>query len=449
MRLVEAALKTEIANANTPATKTALATKLIKMATEAKDKPAEQFALCSKAREIATQSADATTVFAAIDELSEHFQIDALGMKAESLAKIADAVGRHFDTKAFLEHCGASIHDALIQDKFEIAQRVSESAVSAARKSHDATSLKWATAREAEVRSARIAFDKQKLALITLNQNPADPEANLVVGKYFCFVRDDWKNGLPLLVRGGDTALKSIAGQELAATDDPHADVALADAWMDLAAKTQGPTRQYMWLRAVKWYDDAGPSLTGLARIRAQRIRASLRENGTWLSGNLTPDEVAARFIFPNTTFRIDGDTITGKAGDCDDQTTFVWLKDAKNMESFEFGFGIKSKWYQIAAVDIDGQKYWFSRGHWWNGQSGIFIRGKGEQKFPGAVKNPNDWASIKVVVEDNKMTFYCNGDVAGSCDLVTPMTKSSLVKVGFSSHQTEVSVKDLYFFKK
>jgi len=90
-----------------------------------------------------------------------------------------------------------------------------------------------------------------------------------------------------------------------------------------------------------------------------------------------------------------------------------------------------------------------FSRGHWANQNTGFFVPGKGEQRMAGVVSSPNDWASVKVVVEQNKMTFYYNGDAAASCDLITPMTKSSMVRFGFSSHVTQVSVKDVYYVEK
>jgi hypothetical protein len=140
---------------------------------------------------------------------------------------------------------------------------------------------------------------------------------------------------------------------------------------------------------------------------------------------------------------------LTGKAGGCDNTTTYVWLAHAENVDAFDFGFDIKAKWYQIIAVEVDGQRYRFSRGHWKNAASQIFIAGKKEDRVAGAVERPDEWASMKVVLEQNKLTYYYNGVVAGSSELVKPTTKASTVKVGFSSHETEISVKDIYLLKR
>jgi hypothetical protein len=41
------------------------------------------------------------------------------------------------------------------------------------------------------------------------------------------------------------------------------------------------------------------------------------------------------------------------------------------------------------------------------------------------------------------------NGEVAATCDLLTPMSSASKVRVGFASHKTEMSVKDVYLVAK
>jgi hypothetical protein len=164
-------------------------------------------------------------------------------------------------------------------------------------------------------------------------------------------------------------------------------------------------------------------------------------------TNHITPEELLARFTFPNKTFRVDGDAITGTAGDCNDPATFAWLAHAENAESFEFGFSIKARWYHIAAVEIDGQRYAYSRGHWANRNSGVFAyNAKPERRIAGTVKGPDEWTSMRVVVEHDRITYFYNGETVASSDLVKPATKSSTVKVGFSSNQTEVSVKDFYF---
>ena len=49
----------------------------------------------------------------------------------------------------------------------------------------------------------------------TLEAQPDDPEANLVLGRYSCFIRGDWETGLPHLARSSDDKLSHVAKMEL------------------------------------------------------------------------------------------------------------------------------------------------------------------------------------------------------------------------------------------
>lgn len=448
LKLVGQVYKDEIAGARSSAEKTALAKKLIRLAGESKEKDAEQYGLYSEAQDLAAQAGDARTAFAALDQLSARFEIDAPAAAADLLTKTAAALRAKSDHKAFFERCDLAMDDAVAQERHDVARRLSDLQVAAARSLGDAAALKWASARAGEIRAAKTAFDKQKLALATLGQNPADPEANLVVGRYRCFVIGDWKNGLPLLARGADAPLKSIAGQEIVATDDAKAKAALADLWWDRAAKEQGLPQRRIGQRAAVLYNEALPALTGLDKVKVERrlaAQAAVANGNGSAARILKPNEIAARFTFPNKTFHLDGDAITGTAESADDPGKYVWLTDPETLQSFEFGFSIKAKWYQMAALEIDGQRYFFSRGHWANGDSGIFVEHKSERRIGGTVTHPDEWASMRVQVAEDKITYSYNGEIVGTCDLIMPMTKTSSVKVGFTSHNTPFSIKDVF----
>jgi len=46
-------------------------------------------------------------------------------------------------------------------------------------------------------------------------------------------------------------------------------------------------------------------------------------------------------------------------------------------------------------------------------------------------------------------MTFFYDGVVAATEELVTPITKTSMVKVGFSSNGTSISIKNVYILER
>ena len=44
-----------------------------------------------------------------------------------------------------------------------------------------------------------MASKEAKESLATLEKEPADPKANLAVGRYLCFFKGNWDQGLPKL----------------------------------------------------------------------------------------------------------------------------------------------------------------------------------------------------------------------------------------------------------
>lgn len=105
-------------------------------------------------------------------------------------------------------------------------------------------------------------------AIATLIDQPKDPAANAIAGKFFCFTLKRWPQGLPMLALSADGDLKTFAEQELAkpATDDQR--VQVGDAWYGLAKKT-GATNEKnaMFARAQFWYLQA-KGLSGVAKER-------------------------------------------------------------------------------------------------------------------------------------------------------------------------------------
>ena len=77
-------------------------------------------------------------------------------------------------------------------------------------------------------------------ARAALEKNRDDAAANLAVGKFYCFSKGDWEKGLPLLARGADAALKSVAEKEQANPNTAEERLGLADQWWQLADGRRG-----------------------------------------------------------------------------------------------------------------------------------------------------------------------------------------------------------------
>ena len=75
-------------------------------------------------------------------------------------------------------------------------------------------------------------------ALAAVEANPQDAEANLTVGKLYCFTKGDWVEGLPYLAKGSDKPVKALALQETGLPpSDADGEAKLADAWWNVGQK--------------------------------------------------------------------------------------------------------------------------------------------------------------------------------------------------------------------
>src|SRR5262249_25183865 len=113
--------------------------------------------------------------------------------------------------------------------------------------------------------------------------------ANREVGKSWCFVRDKWEKGLPYLAKGNDPVLKQIAVGELAAPTKAKDQLALAQAWWNVAQKHKGQTKLLMLRRSFQWHVRVVNQLDGNPKVQAQ---AKLNELTKLLPSKLRVTEI-------------------------------------------------------------------------------------------------------------------------------------------------------------
>jgi hypothetical protein len=70
----------------------------------------------------------------------------------------------------------------------------------------------------------------------------------LLVGKYRCFVKSDWENGLLMLALGSDPKLKALAESELAEKPDT---LELGHAWWGYSEAAEGKAQSAARVRAA------------------------------------------------------------------------------------------------------------------------------------------------------------------------------------------------------
>jgi hypothetical protein len=273
-KLVEEVYGKELGKAKTPAERLALAKRLIQDAEQAKNDPSGRFVLLMTARDVASGAGDVETAFRALEALEAQFDVDAPAARADLAEDLLKQARGQAEQRAAAEKAVAVAEEAIEDDNFEVANRLLKLAQAAAVKARSDELRERVRLRLKQCQEAEKRFAEAEQARQTLKTRPDDPEANLTLGKYLCFVKEDWEGGVPHLARTSDPALKALAEKELAqkeAGPSPSIDerIALADGWWDLAEK--GETGRPLRQRAGTWYRAALNDLPqGLLRTKVQ-----------------------------------------------------------------------------------------------------------------------------------------------------------------------------------
>ena len=336
-----------LARARDPEAKSALAKRLLKAAAD-EEKHETKYAVLNKAIPIAVQAGDAPTASALVDKLDESWQIDAAKLRAETLVKTVRFLRTPEDQIAFVHLAQPFIEKDIADKKFDAAKSLSDAAAGAAQRGNDAALAKEMTARGAEIVERRTAESRVTLAMNTLKTKPDDLAANTAVGRYECYIEDQWPEGLAKLSHGNDVALKALAAKDLAEDGAPESKVAAADAWWDLARREGEFSRRHIQLHAVALYKDALPKLTGVAKQKVDKRLAEVADAAAPKS--VAPPPTVAASDAPRVTVRnLSRATeaqpvIDGVAHDFPDilkgftQATLLYYRDASQLAHGEGG---------------------------------------------------------------------------------------------------------------
>lgn len=270
--LIEDLFKTDYAKP-AAADKLALAQKLLQQATETKDDPAARFVLLREARDLAALAGDTETAFSSVDQMAKDFAVDGGAEKLTVLPKLESSARTPEQAGKLVEALIQAADGAIDADDYGMAGKLMMRAESVATRAQSAPLLAKARARRKEIQDLAQQSKGLEAARKTLSEKPDDPEANLAVGKFTCFVKGDWENGLPMLAKGSDLGLKAMAEAErdLSAPLDGAAQLRIGDGWWDMAEKESGAAKVNVQRRSAKWYRDALPKLTGLNKVKLER----------------------------------------------------------------------------------------------------------------------------------------------------------------------------------
>ena len=270
---VQGAYGAELTGARSREQKGAIATKLLTAGIDTNDDPAVRYVLLDRAKELATAVGDDETALAATDQLIAGYD---LGGDADMLRlPVCTAISKSSNDPLVQKRIAARLIELaaarVTADDYTGAGKCIDAAVNAARTGKDKALFDKASAQVEPIRYLKSAYADVTRVRPALQKDPADPHANLVTGKYHCFIKNRWSVGLPYLAKGHDAKLKALAQKELAKPVVPADQLALADGWWEAADRERAVAQAVVRQRAAKWYRRARPKLSGLVVVKVEK----------------------------------------------------------------------------------------------------------------------------------------------------------------------------------
>jgi hypothetical protein len=253
----------------------ALARKLLTLAAESKDDPAAEYALLDEARIQAAKAGDFVLTIGIVDQLATSYQISVHAEKAATLETAWKQIQK--DSKSLISLAQfaavslAACDHAIDDDAFSESDRMARIALAAAELSTSTTWIDKAKERLAAIRKLESLHADYRAAAQVLKQQPDNPEACRVAGKYLCLAKRRWQEGLIHLAKCDSEQLRVAATLDLSSPTENQDQLQCGDQWWDLALNVEGETQQSLKQRAVHWYQLVAQRLKGLDRARIEK----------------------------------------------------------------------------------------------------------------------------------------------------------------------------------
>jgi serine/threonine protein kinase len=255
--------------------------------------PAFEAASLRVAGMLAAEAEDFSLVAKISDAMGQRFEINVLPQKAELLQAASEHARTPGNKNDLTDACLGAGFAAIAADDYASATRLAALAANSAAGANDPSMAPQALFLKDQTIRCRTAYESISTDWAIFREKTTDPKANLAVGKFLCFVKNDWPDGLPLLARGSDSNLKSVASIEInGKLQDAQNQVALADAWWNLSGTAPGEDKSFYQRRARYWYLK---SITSSPAANQAALRQKLAERI-----NIVPTDSATVHIVSN-----------------------------------------------------------------------------------------------------------------------------------------------------
>jgi parallel beta-helix repeat protein len=249
----------------------ALVRKLLKQADDPANDAAMQYVLLTEAARIAAEVGDADTALDSAARKASRFEDDPLRLKLDVLSVASRAIAGPDGQTSLAEKWTSLADEAVSAESFDVAEKAAASAVSAAHKTKNKELTLRTFQEQQRIKATARLFAATVNGGKTLKANPDDPEANSALGRYKCFVKGQWDDGLAHLTKVDATDLKAAAEADIAAPKDANDQAALGDMWYQLAKQEKDVLgKTSLQARARHWYTLALPKLAGMDRAKVE-----------------------------------------------------------------------------------------------------------------------------------------------------------------------------------
>ncbi len=408
-----AARKTfSIDQAKTPKDKGDLARTILNATAGSAPGDPDFYARLRAARDLAAAAADPRTALLAIDTMAGAFEVDAAEEKVLLLTK---ATVRAPDASVWARACLEAARQMSAGDEHEAAGKVAARAESLAVAAKDLPLRDEARERIKEYTECRREWDRIKPSLATLKSAPDDPAACTAIGRYLCLFKEDWDKGLPLLAKGTDGPLKSLAEQEVAKPADAAAQAAIGEGWAVQSEKELQTPKARAKAHAVDWLERSLPGLSGPAKTAAEKRLSQL---GSLLGSKTPPVLELGGGVRVDLIYCKAGSFMMGTS----DGPSEPWLQDARPLHKveltrsfflgkFEVTRGQFTAFVKATGYVTDGEKMGLSWGRQPTGQWG---------ENPGV-----SWKKMYFPqTDDDPVLAMSWNDAKAFCDWVSAITK-------------------------
>lgn len=249
-----------------------LARKLLATSADASIDMSTKYACLTEARDLAVAAADAGLALEALTLLGKSYLIAVPAAKLAVLNKLTAGAKDPEKIRALGKAYHDLARDSVASEDYETATAAAAKSDTLARALKDAALSERIAELKKDLATLKSEYQKVKSSI----DNPAGGDAD-AVGRYLCFVRNDWAAGLKLLSESGKPPLKELAAKDLAAPETTEGQVELGDAWWQLAqAEKMAWKKQNLLGRSRRWYEKAQPNVTALVKVRVNKRLAEM-----------------------------------------------------------------------------------------------------------------------------------------------------------------------------